>query len=46
VSVFQFDPKHGVRQGVDDLAIHFYLIFFCHNLSPKCKKANFSTKIA
>jgi hypothetical protein len=34
VVVFKFDPKCGIGQGVDDLPLHFNLIFFCHRRFP------------
>jgi hypothetical protein len=32
VSVFQFDTKHGVRQGLNDRAFHFNVFFFRQTL--------------
>ena len=29
--VLKFYPEHGVRKSLDDLALHFNVLFFCHN---------------
>ena len=38
VTVFQLNPKSGVGQGIDYLAFHFDLVFFCHYLATLMKK--------
>src|SRR3989338_2650204 len=30
VAVFEFDPKHCIRQRFKDRPLYFYRIFFCH----------------
>lgn len=30
VTIFELYPEHGVRQGLHDFALHFYMIFFRH----------------
>lgn len=30
VTIFQFDPEHGIGQGLDDRTFHFYVFFFSH----------------
>jgi hypothetical protein len=32
VTVLQFYPKHGVRQGLDDRTLHLDVIFFGHKI--------------
>lgn len=32
VSVFEFDSKLGIGQGLNDYALHFYTFFFCHEI--------------
>jgi hypothetical protein len=32
MAVVQFHPECGVGQGLDDLAFHFDVFFFCHTL--------------
>ena len=31
VSVVEFDPEHGIGQGLENLAFHFDLFVLCHN---------------
>jgi hypothetical protein len=33
VAVLEFDPEHGVGQGLADYALHFYGFFFGHKCS-------------
>ena len=32
MTVFQFDPEHGVGKGLGDGSFHFNVFFFCHKL--------------
>ena len=36
MSIRQFNPKHGVGQGLDDNPFHFDMFFLRHALSLNC----------